>query len=125
MPCARSEWNELPQVELHGFEFIPACKIRIRKAARKVGVVPDQLDVGRRSWRDLFRRFLYLVGRYREASGLRPLRYRVYVKIDENWRAQFNIENLFNTGYWASADGNNNISSGQSRTFKVSARAKF
>jgi catecholate siderophore receptor len=49
----------------------------------------------------------------------------VYLKIDENWRAQFNIENLFNTGYWASADGNNNISPGQSRTFKVSARATF
>jgi catecholate siderophore receptor len=49
----------------------------------------------------------------------------VYVKIDENWRAQFNIENVFNTGYWASADGNNNISPGQSRTFKLSARATF
>jgi catecholate siderophore receptor len=49
----------------------------------------------------------------------------VYLKINENWRAQFNVENLFNTGYWASADGNNNISPGQSRTFKVSARATF
>jgi catecholate siderophore receptor len=49
----------------------------------------------------------------------------VYLKINENWRAQFNIENLFNTGYWASADGNNNISPGQSRTFKISARATF
>ncbi len=49
----------------------------------------------------------------------------LYVNIDEHWKAQFNIENMFNKGYWASADGNNNISPGQSRTFKVSARATF
>jgi catecholate siderophore receptor len=49
----------------------------------------------------------------------------VYLNIDANWKAQFNVENVFNTGYWASADGNNNISPGQSRTFKVSARASF
>ena len=49
----------------------------------------------------------------------------VYVKINEQWRAQLNVENVFNKGYWASADGNNNISPGQPRTFKVSATAKF
>src|ERR1700722_2217527 len=49
----------------------------------------------------------------------------LYLKIDENWRAQLNIENIFNKGYWASADGNNNISPGQSRTFRLSARATF
>jgi catecholate siderophore receptor len=49
----------------------------------------------------------------------------LYLKINETWRAQFNIENIFNKGYWASADGNNNISPGQSRTFRVSARATF
>jgi catecholate siderophore receptor len=49
----------------------------------------------------------------------------VYWNIDAHWRAQFNVENLFNKGYWASADGNNNISPGQSRTFKISARATF
>src|SRR5262249_60408371 len=27
------------------------------------------------------------------------------------------IENIFNKGYWASADGNNNLSPGQPRTF--------
>ena len=37
----------------------------------------------------------------------------VYAKIDETWKAQLNIENIFNKGYWASADGNNNISPGQ------------
>ena len=49
----------------------------------------------------------------------------VYLKINETWRAQLNVENIFNKGYWASADGNNNISPGQSRTFRVSARATF
>jgi catecholate siderophore receptor len=49
----------------------------------------------------------------------------LYLKIDKNWSAQLNIENIFNKGYWASADGNNNISPGAARTFRVSARAKF
>lgn len=49
----------------------------------------------------------------------------LYVKINETWRGQLNIENIFDKGYWASADGNNNISPGQPRTFRVSATAKF
>jgi catecholate siderophore receptor len=49
----------------------------------------------------------------------------LYLKIDETWSAQLNVENVFNRGYWASADGNNNISPGQGRTFRVSARARF
>jgi catecholate siderophore receptor len=49
----------------------------------------------------------------------------VYAKINEMWRAQINIENIFNKGYWASADGNNNISPGQPRTVRVTAIAKF
>ena len=49
----------------------------------------------------------------------------VFRKIDETWRVQLNIENLFNKGYWASADGDNNISPGQGRTFRVSATARF
>ena len=40
----------------------------------------------------------------------------VYAKIDEMWRVQLNVENIFNKGYWATADGNNNISPGQPRT---------
>ena len=36
----------------------------------------------------------------------------LYLKIDQNWSAQLNIENIFNKGYWASADGDNNISPG-------------
>ena len=34
----------------------------------------------------------------------------LYAKINETWKAQLNVENLLNTRYWASADGNNNIS---------------
>jgi catecholate siderophore receptor len=49
----------------------------------------------------------------------------VYAKINEMWRAQLNIENIFDKGYWATADGNNNISPGQSRTVRLSATAKF
>jgi catecholate siderophore receptor len=49
----------------------------------------------------------------------------VYAKIDEIWRVQLNVENIFNKGYWATADGNSNISPGQPRTFRVSAIAKF
>jgi catecholate siderophore receptor len=45
----------------------------------------------------------------------------VYRKINENWRAQLNIEK----GYWATADGNNNISPGQPLTVRLSAMAKF
>jgi catecholate siderophore receptor len=49
----------------------------------------------------------------------------LYAKIDENWRLQFNVENIFNKGYWATADGNNNISPGQPRTFRLTALARF
>jgi catecholate siderophore receptor len=49
----------------------------------------------------------------------------VYAKIDETWRVQLNIENIFNKGYWASADGNNNISPGEGRTFRLAATARF
>lgn len=49
----------------------------------------------------------------------------VYRKIDEHWRVQLNVENLFNTHYWATADGNNNISPGQPLTVRLSALARF
>ena len=49
----------------------------------------------------------------------------LYLKINETWRAQLNVENIFNAGYWASADGNNNISPGQGRTLRVLAKATF
>jgi catecholate siderophore receptor len=49
----------------------------------------------------------------------------VYHKINETWRAQLNIQNVMNAGYWASADGNNNISPGQPRTVRLMVAAKF
>jgi catecholate siderophore receptor len=49
----------------------------------------------------------------------------MFYKINETWRAQLNIENVLNAGYWASADGNNNLSPGQSRTFRLMTVAKF
>jgi catecholate siderophore receptor len=49
----------------------------------------------------------------------------VFATINENWKAQINVENLFNKGYWATADGNNNISPGQSRTIRLKVTARF
>ncbi|HUL88099.1 MAG TPA: TonB-dependent siderophore receptor [Pseudolabrys sp.] len=49
----------------------------------------------------------------------------LYLKINETWRAQLNVENIFDKGYWASADGNNNLSPGATRTIRLSATAKF
>jgi len=49
----------------------------------------------------------------------------LFATINERWKAQINVENIFNTRYWASADGNNNISPGQGRTVRVSATARW
>ncbi|HEX7792677.1 MAG TPA: TonB-dependent siderophore receptor [Afipia sp.] len=49
----------------------------------------------------------------------------LYYKHDATWSAQLTVQNLFDKGYWASADGNNNLSPGQPRTFRVSATARF
>jgi catecholate siderophore receptor len=49
----------------------------------------------------------------------------LFATINQHWKAQLNVENIFNTGYWASADGNNNISPGQGRTVRLSAKATF
>ena len=49
----------------------------------------------------------------------------VYARINETWKAQLNVENIFDTGYWSRADGNNNISPGQSRTVRLTAIANF
>ena len=49
----------------------------------------------------------------------------VFYTINEIWRAQLNVENIFNKGYWASADGNNNISPGQGRTARLKAIYRF
>lgn len=49
----------------------------------------------------------------------------LYAKINQNWKLQLNIENIFDKGYWASADGNNNLSPGLPRTFRISAIGNF
>ncbi len=49
----------------------------------------------------------------------------LFATIDEHWKAQINVENLFNKGYWATADGNNNISPGQGRTIRAKITATF
>jgi catecholate siderophore receptor len=49
----------------------------------------------------------------------------IFAQIDKTWRMQLNVENIFDTGYWASADGNNNISPGQGRTFRLTAIANY
>src|SRR5439155_9089033 len=41
---------------------------------------------------------VYLPGFLRFVAG-------VYAQIDATWKAQLNIENIFNKGYWATADG--------------------
>jgi len=49
----------------------------------------------------------------------------VYARIDKNLRAQLNIENLFNTNYFASAHNNNNITPGSPIAARVSLIANF
>jgi catecholate siderophore receptor len=49
----------------------------------------------------------------------------LYAKINQTWKAQLNVENVFNTRYWATADANNNISPGQPRTIRLKATATF
>ncbi len=49
----------------------------------------------------------------------------VFFRLNENWRAQFNIENVFDRRYVATADGNNNITPGSPRVFRLSATANF
>jgi catecholate siderophore receptor len=61
---------------------------------------------------------VYLPGFLRFDAG-------VFAQITETWKAQLNIENIFNKGYWASADGNNNLSPGQPRTYRLKVTAKL
>ena len=49
----------------------------------------------------------------------------VYARIDKNLRAQLNIENLFDSKYYASAHNNNNISPGSPIAARVSLIANF
>ena len=49
----------------------------------------------------------------------------LYVTLPLNTRAQLNVENLFDTRYYATSHGNNNIMPGASRTLRLSLIADF
>ncbi|HEY2963009.1 MAG TPA: TonB-dependent siderophore receptor [Pyrinomonadaceae bacterium] len=49
----------------------------------------------------------------------------VFFSINERWRLQANIQNLFDTWYYLNADGNNNISPGAPRGARVALIARF
>jgi len=49
----------------------------------------------------------------------------LYFRLNQNWRAQLNVENIFDVGYYATAHSNVNITPGAPRTFRVSATANF
>jgi catecholate siderophore receptor len=63
--------------------------------------------------------------RRRRAPGYIRFDAGVFATIDKHWKAQVNVENLFNTGYWATAAGNNNISPGQGRTIRGKLTGTF
>ena len=49
----------------------------------------------------------------------------IYFRLNETWRAQLNIENIVRSKLHATADGNNNITPGSPRVFRLSATANF
>jgi len=49
----------------------------------------------------------------------------MFVKIDKNWRAQLNVENLFDKEYYINAHSNTNITPGSPRAFRVTLNASF
>lgn len=49
----------------------------------------------------------------------------VFYSVNEHWRFQANMENLFNSRYYLNADGNNNISPGRPRGARFGLIARF
>jgi catecholate siderophore receptor len=49
----------------------------------------------------------------------------VYWTLNETLRAQLNVENLFGTKYYATADGNNNITPGSPTAVRVMVTTNF
>ena len=49
----------------------------------------------------------------------------LFYRLNESWRAQVNIENLFDRRYIATADGNNNITPGAPRLVRFQVIARF
>ena len=57
--------------------------------------------------------------------GFTRLDAAVYFDVTERFAVQFNIENLTNTTYYASAQNDTNIQPGEPLTARVTARLKF
>jgi catecholate siderophore receptor len=49
----------------------------------------------------------------------------VFFRLNDMWRAQLNVENIFDTKYIITADGNNNLTPGSPRAARFSLTAKF
>ncbi|GJE19150.1 TonB-dependent receptor [Methylobacterium marchantiae] len=49
----------------------------------------------------------------------------LFYRLNDSWRAQVNIENVFDRKYVATADGNNNISPGAPRLIRAQVIARF
>lgn len=49
----------------------------------------------------------------------------LFVKLDKTWRAQVNVENLFDEKYYVFANSNTNITPGSPRAFRVSLFGNF
>jgi catecholate siderophore receptor len=49
----------------------------------------------------------------------------IFYSVNEHWRLQANIQNLFNTRYYLNADNNNNISPGSGRGLRVGLTTRF
>jgi catecholate siderophore receptor len=49
----------------------------------------------------------------------------IFFKLNEHFRAQVNVENLLNRRYYATADGNNNITPGSPRAIRFAVIANF
>ena len=49
----------------------------------------------------------------------------VFYRLNEQMRVQVNVENLFDTTYFPTSHGNNNILPGAPRSVRVSLRANF
>jgi catecholate siderophore receptor len=49
----------------------------------------------------------------------------IFYSVNEHWRLQANIQNLFDTHYYLNADNNNNISPGSGRGIRVGLTTRF
>jgi len=102
-----------PRGQPHSARSVPSILV-VEQVSDRSGLVRLASQIRTRSSDDN----VHLPGFLRFDAG-------VLAQIDASWKARLNIENIFNTGYWASADGNNNISLAQPRTFRLKVTAKL